>query len=34
MVKADKVITQEENKYLKELFFAWDSDHEEDTYNY
>jgi hypothetical protein len=34
MVKADKVITTEENKYLKELFFAWDSDHEEDSYNY
>ncbi len=29
MVKADKKITTEENKYLKELFFAWDSDHEE-----
>lgn len=29
MVKADKKITPEENKYLKELFFAWDSEHEE-----
>ncbi len=29
MVKADKKITIEENKFLKELFFAWDSDHEE-----
>ncbi len=29
MVKADKKITVEENKYLKELFFAWDSEHEE-----
>lgn len=29
MVKADKKITTEENKYLKELFFAWDSEHEE-----
>ncbi|CAN5458251.1 hypothetical protein BH10BAC1_BH10BAC1_21790 [soil metagenome] len=28
MVKADKKITPEENKYLKELFFAWDSEHE------
>lgn len=28
MVKADKKITYEENKYLKELFFAWDSEHE------
>jgi len=28
MVKADKKITAEENKYLKELFFAWDSEHE------
>ena len=28
MVKADRKITQEENKYLKELFFAWDSEHE------
>jgi len=28
MVKADKKITTEENKYLKELFFAWDSEHE------
>jgi uncharacterized tellurite resistance protein B-like protein len=28
MVKADKKITSEENKYLKELFFAWDSEHE------
>ena len=34
MAKADKVITTEENKYLKELFFAWDSDHEDDSYNY
>jgi hypothetical protein len=29
LVKADKKITPEENKYLKELFFAWDSEHEE-----
>ncbi len=29
MAKADKKITTEENKYLKELFFAWDSEHEE-----
>jgi len=29
MAKADKKITNEENKYLKELFFAWDSEHEE-----
>ena len=29
MVKADKKITPEENKYLKELFFAWDPEHEE-----
>jgi uncharacterized tellurite resistance protein B-like protein len=29
MVKADKKITPEENKFLKELFFAWDSEHEE-----
>ncbi len=29
MVKADKIITNEENKYLKELFFAWDSEYEE-----
>lgn len=28
MVSADKKITVEENKYLKELFFAWDSEHE------
>ena len=28
VVKADKKITPEENKYLKELFFAWDSEHE------
>ena len=28
LVKADKKITPEENKYLKELFFAWDSEHE------
>jgi uncharacterized tellurite resistance protein B-like protein len=28
MVKADKKITVEENKYLKELFFAWDSENE------
>jgi hypothetical protein len=28
MVGADKKITPEENKYLKELFFAWDSEHE------
>ena len=28
MVKADKKITLEENKYLKELFFAWDSENE------
>ncbi len=28
MVKADKKITHEENKYLKELFFAWESEHE------
>lgn len=28
MVKADKKITPEENKFLKELFFAWDSEHE------
>jgi uncharacterized tellurite resistance protein B-like protein len=28
MVKADKKITPEENKYLRELFFAWDSEHE------
>lgn len=28
MVKADKKITVEENKFLKELFFAWDSEHE------
>jgi uncharacterized tellurite resistance protein B-like protein len=28
MVKADKKVTSEENKYLKELFFAWDSEHE------
>lgn len=29
LVKADKKITPEENKFLKELFFAWDSEHEE-----
>ncbi len=28
MVKADKKITVEENKYLKELFFAWESEFE------
>lgn len=28
MVKADKKITPEENKFLKELFFAWESEHE------
>jgi hypothetical protein len=28
MVKADKKITLEENKYLKELFFAWESEYE------
>jgi hypothetical protein len=28
MVKADKKITVEENKYLKELFFAWESEYE------
>jgi hypothetical protein len=28
MVKADKKITNEENKYLKELFFAWESEFE------
>ncbi len=28
MVKADKKITPEENKYLKELFFAWESEYE------
>jgi len=28
MVKADDKITTEENKYLKELFFAWESEHE------
>jgi hypothetical protein len=28
VVKADKKITSEENKYLKELFFAWESEHE------
>ncbi|HEX8517908.1 MAG TPA: TerB family tellurite resistance protein [Bacteroidia bacterium] len=28
MVRADKKVTPEENKYLKELFFAWDSEHE------
>ena len=26
---SNKKITAEENKYLKELFFAWDSEHEE-----
>lgn len=29
LAKADHKITPEENKYLKELFFAWDSEHEE-----
>ena len=29
VVNADKKITAEENRYLKELFFAWDSEHEE-----
>jgi hypothetical protein len=29
MVSADKKITPEENKYLKELFFAWESEYEE-----
>ncbi len=29
VVKADKKITPEENKYLKELFFAWESEYEE-----
>lgn len=29
IVKADKKITPEENKYLKELFFAWESEYEE-----
>ncbi len=28
IVKADKKITSEENKYLKELFFAWESEFE------
>jgi hypothetical protein len=28
LVKADNKITAEENKYLKELFFAWDSEFE------
>ena len=28
MVKADNKITPEENKYLKELFFAWESEYE------
>ena len=28
MVKADDKITIEENKYLKELFFAWESEYE------
>ena len=28
MVSADKKITPEENKYLKELFFAWESEYE------
>jgi hypothetical protein len=28
IVKADNKITVEENQYLKELFFAWDSDNE------
>jgi hypothetical protein len=27
LVKADKKITEEENKYLKELFFAWESEY-------
>lgn len=29
LVKADNIITPEENKYLKELFFAWESEYEE-----
>jgi len=29
LVTADEKITVEENKYLKELFFAWDSQYEE-----
>ena len=29
LAAADNKITVEENKYLKELFFAWDSEHEE-----
>lgn len=29
IAKADKKITAEENKYLKELFFAWESEYEE-----
>ncbi|MDF2438217.1 MAG: TerB family tellurite resistance protein [Bacteroidota bacterium] len=28
IVRADKKITNEENKYLKELFFAWESEYE------
>ena len=28
LVKADNKITPEENKYLKELFFAWESEYE------
>lgn len=28
LVKADDKITAEENKYLKELFFAWESEYE------
>lgn len=28
LVKADNKITAEENKYLKELFFAWESEYE------
>ena len=29
LATADKKVTVEENKYLKELFFAWDSQYEE-----
>lgn len=29
LVTADEKVTVEENKYLKELFFAWDSQYEE-----
>jgi uncharacterized tellurite resistance protein B-like protein len=29
LVGADRVVTPEENSYLKELFNAWDSEHEE-----